>query len=215
MSVEASFVWRLLRFVTRPLATLLFDLKVDGSHHVPDRPGVLIVANHQSVLDSILLTLRVERPLSYLAKSELFENRFVGWLLRTVFNAFPVRLGRGDVGAIKETIQRLRDGHLMSLYPEGARTRDGRIGPLQKGVALIVQRAEVAVVPAVIAGAFEAWPIDRRFPRRHPIDIRFGPPLDLAGLDREEIVALIDDTLRSMFATLQEERAASRERRAT
>ena len=213
MRKEHSFLWKCLQFVVRPIAVILFDLKVYGRQHIPTHGGVLIVSNHQSLLDPILLPLRLERPLNYIAKSELFVNRFNGWFLRTVLNAFPVRQGQGDVRAVKETIQRLQEGHLMNIYPEGARTEDGEIAPLQGGVALIVERARVAVVPAVIVGAFEAWPIQRKFPRRRPVCIRFGPPMDLTGLKREEILATIDRTLRSMFAELRAE-AASRGSRA-
>ena len=197
--------------IVRPLALVLFDLKVYGRHHIPTHGGVLIVSNHQSLLDPILLPLRLDRPLNYIAKSELFENRFFAWFLRSILNAFPVRQGRGDVRAVKETIQRLQEGHLMNIYPEGSRTEDGEIGPLQGGVALIIERAKVAIVPAVIVGAYEAWPIHRKLLRLSPVCIQFGPPMDLTGLKRDEILTAIDRTLRSMFATLRARVASQRQ----
>lgn len=205
MKSERSLAWRWLQLIARPFATLLFNLKVYGRENVPSRGGVLIVSNHQSYLDPILLPMYLDRPLNYIAKSELFKNRLSSWLLRSVFNAFPVRQGRSDVRAVKETIHRLQEGHLMNIYPEGSRTEDGEIAPLLPGVALIVERAKVTIVPAVIVGAFAAWPIHRKFPRRAPVYIRFGPPMNLAGLTREEIMAAIDRTLRAMFADLQAE----------
>jgi 1-acyl-sn-glycerol-3-phosphate acyltransferase len=203
MKKERSVPWKCLQFLVRPLATLLFQLKVYGRDHIPAQGGVLIVSNHQSLLDPILLPLYLHRPLNYIAKSELFRNRLGAWFLRSVFNAFPVRQGQGDIRAVKETIQRLQEGHLMNIYPEGQRTHNGEIAPLQRGVALIVERAQVAVIPAVILGAFDAWPIHRRFFRRRPIWIQFGPPMNLAGQDRDSILATIDRTLRSMFADLR------------
>lgn len=203
MKIQPSFSWRLLRSAVRPLATLLFDLKVHGCENVPAVGGVLIVSNHQSLLDPILLPLWLDRPLNYIAKSELFENRLSAWFLRSVLNAFPVRQGHGDVRAVKETIQRLQDGHVMNIYPEGSRTEDGEIAPFQRGVALIIERARVAVIPAAIIGAFDAWPLQRKFPRCRPISIQFGPPLELSGLDRDEILAAVERTLREMFAELR------------
>lgn len=203
MTTQPTFLWKLLRTCVRPLAVVLFDLKVYGSEHVPAKGGVLIVSNHQSCLDPILLPLRLERPLNYIAKSELFGNPLAAWFLRSVFNAFPVRQGHNDVRAVKETIHRLREGHLMNIYPEGSRTVDGEIAPLQRGVGLIVERARVVVVPAVIVGAFEAWPFPRKLPRRGPVRIQFGPPLDLTGLGRDEILETIDRTLRKMYAALR------------
>src|SRR5689334_13780892 len=145
MGLERTLAWKSCQALARIVTTLLFDLKVHGRHNVPRHGGALIVSNHQSFLDPALLAVRLDRPLNYIAKSELFEGAIGGWLLRSVFNSFPVRQGHSDVGAVKETIQRLREGHLLNIYPEGARTTDGEIAELQKGVALIIHRAQVPV----------------------------------------------------------------------
>ncbi|HEX4792236.1 MAG TPA: lysophospholipid acyltransferase family protein [Humisphaera sp.] len=199
MRTERTLSWKWLQILGRVLATALFDFKVYGRENIPARGGVLIVSNHQSYLDPILMALRLDRPLNYIAKSELFENRYFGRFLRHVLNAFPVRQGAGDIGAIRETIRRLQEGHLLNMYPEGARTWDGKIAPLQKGAAMVIRRAKVPVIPAVIVGAYEAWPIFRPIFRPWPVRIRFGPPMDLTNLDDEQIIAAIDQTLRSMF----------------
>jgi 1-acyl-sn-glycerol-3-phosphate acyltransferase len=141
MMVNAPFVWKCLKAVARPLATALFDLKVYGRRNVPRRGGVLIVSNHQGNLDPVLLAVALDRPLNYIAKSELFDNQWSGRFLR-LLNAFPVRQGAGDVGAMRETLHRLRQGHVLNIYPEGARTEDGEIAVLQKGVAAIVRRCD-------------------------------------------------------------------------
>jgi 1-acyl-sn-glycerol-3-phosphate acyltransferase len=197
-STERMFLWKCLQSTARMLATLLFDLKVYGMEHIPATGGVLIVSNHQGNLDPVMLAVRLKRPLNYIAKSQLFESAWSAWLLRTL-NAFPVRLGAGDVSAVKETIHRLQQGHLLNLYPEGTRTENGQIGKLRKGVALIVRRAGTPIVPAVIVGSFEAWPIHCKTFRCWPVRIKFGPPMDLAGLEPDQIIATIDGTLRSMF----------------
>lgn len=206
MRFTRSIPWRVAQAIARVLTTILFDLRIYGQENVPARGGALIVSNHQSYLDPMLLPLRLERPLNYIAKSGLFRGRVRGWLLRSVFNAFPVRQGAGDVGAVKETIRRLREGHLLNLYPEGARTADGEIGPMQPGVGLIVRRAGVPVVPAVIVGAFEAWPRQRRVFRPRPIRIEYGPAMDLVDLSHDEIVAIVDRTLREMLQATRDRR---------
>ena len=170
---------------------------------MPPRGGVLIVSNHQGNLDPVLLGVHMGRPLSYLAKSELFEvSPGLTWLLRAL-GGIPVKLGVGDVGAVKQMIQRLREGHALTIYPEGNRTEDGEIAPLQKGVALVVRRARVPVVPAVIVGSFEAWPRQRTIFRCHPVWVRYGPPIHLSGTDDDQIVTVIDHTLRRMFDELR------------
>jgi 1-acyl-sn-glycerol-3-phosphate acyltransferase len=200
---QRSLAWRIAQILARVLTTLLFDLKVDGLENVPATGGVLLVSNHQSNLDPVLLGVRLTRPVNYIAKSELFEGRIGGWVLRNVFNAFPVRQGTGDVAAVRETIARLREGHLLNLYPEGARTETGEIGPMLRGVGLIVRRAGVPVIPVVIDGSFHAWPKHRRCFRPHPVRIRYGKPIDLAQLNAEQVVNTVDRVLHRMLRELR------------
>jgi 1-acyl-sn-glycerol-3-phosphate acyltransferase len=185
--------------VSRIATTVLFDLKVSGAQHVPPRGGALIVSNHQSYLDPVVIAVQLRRPIYYIAKSELFDNWFGGWVMRRFFNSFPVRQGAADVGAIKETISRLHAGHLLNIYPEGARTPDGEIGAMQRGVAVVVRKARVPVVPAVIVGAFDAWPLYCKMWRPRPISVLFGPPIEVADLPSEQILDRIAHTLRAMF----------------
>jgi 1-acyl-sn-glycerol-3-phosphate acyltransferase len=199
---ERWLVWKTVQTGARVLGTVLFDLKVYGLHHIPRHGGALIASNHQSYLDPILYNTHLRRPLCYLAKAELFEgNGFLAWLLRSV-GAFPVRQGCGDVTAVRQSIQRLREGYLLNIYPEGSRTLDGRIGRIEKGIALIDRRAHVPVIPAVIVGAYEAWPWNRSYPKPWPIRIHFGSPMELANLGSDEIVTTVDHTLKSMFDEL-------------
>jgi 1-acyl-sn-glycerol-3-phosphate acyltransferase len=201
--VPEPLLYRLGRCVCRPWADLWFDLKSYGVENIPRHGGVLVVANHQSYLDPVLLTVKVPRPFSYMAKSELFENPFFSWLIRSL-NAFPVRQGEGDVGAVKETIRRLQEGHALILYPEGTRSLDGEIGKIAPGVGLIVRRAGVPVVPAVIDGSFDAWrPKRDRIFRPHPVRVMYGPPMQIQGLKANQIVQKIDTTLHGLLRDLR------------
>ncbi|HET6251603.1 MAG TPA: lysophospholipid acyltransferase family protein [Tepidisphaeraceae bacterium] len=196
-------IWILIQQAARVMNTVVFDLKTYGAYNVPKTGGVLLVSNHQSFLDPIILSSGLDRTLSYLAKAELFHNRFFGWLIGSL-NAFPVEQGAGDVGAVREAIARLQEGHLLNVYPEGARTPDGEIQPMEKGVGLVIRRAKVPVVPVAIAGSFEAWPKHKKYPRPYPLRIMVGPPMyDLWKLDRDEILAKVDATLRRMYDDLR------------
>jgi 1-acyl-sn-glycerol-3-phosphate acyltransferase len=195
-------MWKVFQTACRIGTTLMFDLKAYGRQNVPSTGGVLLVANHQSYLDPILVAVQLRRPVSFLAKSELFENRYFGWLIRSL-HAFPVRQGEGDVGAVRETIRRVQEGHVLNIYPEGSRTTDGELRPLMAGIALMVKRAEVPIVPVAIEGAFAAWPRQRKIFRASPIKIMYGPPLHLNGLKSREIVELLDRTMRGMISDLR------------
>jgi 1-acyl-sn-glycerol-3-phosphate acyltransferase len=180
----------------------MFDLKVYGAHRVPAEGGVLIISNHQSYLDPVLLGVRLQRPLSYLAKSELFGNWAFAWLIRSL-GAFPVKQGAGDVGAMKETIARLQEGRALNIFPEGSRTETGELLPIEKGVGLVIRKARVPVVPAVIDGSFSAWPKGHKLFRPFPIRILYGYPLDLSSMDRDQMIETIRRTFETMFAELR------------
>ena len=201
--MHPTLTWKLARAVARLFSSTFFSLKAYGRHHVPQTGGVLLVANHQSYLDPILLGVHLRRHMSYLAKSELFTNEHFGGLIRAL-NAFPVKQGAGDVGAVKETIKRLREGHMLNVYPEGSRSTDGELGPILPGAGLVVKKAGVPIIPVVIEGSYDAWPKDRKLFRPHPVSVMYGPPLDVRGMKGHEITQLIDCTLRAMFAELRE-----------
>ncbi len=201
-AIQDPPVYSIGRIICRPFVDRWFDLKVYGVRNVPRRGGVIIVSNHQSYLDPVLLGVKLPRPLSYFAKSELFENPALGWLIRSL-NAFPVRRGEGDVGAMKEAIRRLHEGHMLNFYPEGHRTQTGELLPMQAGIGLIVRRAGVPVVPAVIDGSFGAWPPGAKIFRPHPIRIAFGPAMMLHEMKAAGIVPRIETTLHAMFNDLR------------
>lgn len=198
-----SAFWILMEQICRILTTVCFDLKVYGIYNIPKSGGVLLVSNHQSYLDPVLLGIGLDRTVSYMGKAELFRNPVFAWVIRSL-NAFPVSQGSGDVGAVKESIARLQAGHMLNIYPEGSRTETGEIMPMEPGVGLVIRRAKVPVVPAAIVGSYDAWPKGRKFPRSRPIRVVFGPPMyDLWKKDRGEIIAIIDQTLRQMFDDLR------------
>jgi 1-acyl-sn-glycerol-3-phosphate acyltransferase len=197
-----TLLWRLIQVFCRIFTTCVFDLKVFGDDHVPLKGGVLLVANHQSYLDPVLLGVRLRRPLNYIAKSELFENPHFARLLRSL-NGFPVHQGAIDIGAVRETIGRLRSGRALAIFPEGSRTNDGTMLPIERGIALIVRRAKVPIIPVVIVGSFKAWPMTE--PMFRPVNIRlwYGKPLQLWDLTEPEILRVVDKTLHQMLGALR------------
>jgi len=213
--IPEPLIYSLGRIAARPFSDLWFDLKVYGVHKVPKRGGVLIVSNHQSFLDPMLFACKLPRPLSFFAKSELFENKYFGAFIRSL-NAFPVRQGEGDIGAVKEVIRRLQEGHALNVYPEGSRTFNGEIDKMQPGVGLMIRRAQVPVVPAVIDGSFQSWPrgSGQKIFKPHPIRIVFGDPVELHHLRGPHLIERIGNTLNGMLKDLrQRERERDHARR--
>jgi len=199
--MKRSLLWKSLQMLARIGTSTWIDLKVHRKHHVPRTGGVLLVANHQSFLDPVLVAVRLDRPVSFLAKSELFENRYLKWLI-TNLHAFPVRQGKGDVRAIKETVERLQEGHVLNVYPEGHRTEDGELGVVQPGIALMIRKAGVPIVPVAIIGSFNSWPRSAKLPRAGHVRVLYGPPIDVSGLKASEVVTLIHQTLAALLEEL-------------
>ena len=179
-----AMIW--YRAVQGFFATLLgsFEgLRATGRANIPDSGPLFLVSNHLSHLDVLVLGILLERPLNY--------------------GAFPInRDGMGAEG-FKETLRRIRAGGIVVLFPEGTRSPDGELGELKAGIARMVQKAKAPIVPAAIAGTFEAWPRSRFCPGLHPLRIHFGPPIsveEVASLNPEAATLLIRDRILSCQA---------------
>jgi 1-acyl-sn-glycerol-3-phosphate acyltransferase len=182
--------------VTATLAATVVRWRATGRHNVPESGGVLLISNHLSYLDVFFLGIPLKRPLNYVARSTLFVPVLAS-LIRSV-GGFPIQ--REGIGAsgLKETLRRLRDGGIVTLFPEGTRSPDGELGELKPGIAVLVARARVPVVPVGLAGTFEFWPRSRWIPVPHPIRIHYGPPIlpeALSGLETGAVTDLIHERL--------------------
>lgn len=200
---DMTVPWRMGRAVARVLTTLGWGLKTYGLSNIPRSGGVLLVSNHQSFLDPLVIAVHPTRPMSFMARSGLFTNPFFGWLIRNL-NAFPIRQGESDVGAIRETVRRLQEGHMLNIFPEGSRTETGELQKIQHGAALVIRKAAVPVVPVAIEGSFDAWQRGKLLPRPGLIRVKYGQPLyHLHEQKPAEIVRIIDREIRSLLADLR------------
>ena len=173
----------MLRFVIRPLFWLLFRPRVTGREHVPLTGPVILASNHLSFIDSIAIPLMAPRRVAYLAKAEYWRGSGLGgWLSRTLFTALgalPVerQTHRAAQAALDTALEVLRRGEAFGIYPEGTRSRDGRLARGKTGVAWLALTADCPVVPVAVAGTDRVQPVDARWPRPHRIAVTFGPPL--------------------------------------
>jgi 1-acyl-sn-glycerol-3-phosphate acyltransferase len=175
--------------------------RVFGQHNVPREGGVLLVSNHQSFFDPILATMALPRECNYMARDTLFRNYWFKKLISSL-NAFPVKRGTADIGAIKETLRRLKSGGLVNVFPEGTRTQDGSVRPMQSGVVLIARRAGVPIVPCMILGAYEIWPRHATFPKPGPVIVAYGKALrleEMAGKTDEECIEIVRQRIIAMM----------------
>lgn len=144
-----------------------------GQENVPREGAVLLVCNHVSVCDPIVLTAAARhRRVSSMAKAELFANPLVSYVLR-LQRAFPIRRGVGDVTAIRHALAILDEGGCLAMFPEGHVSRTGHMRRGHPGAGFFAQRPGVTVVPAV------CWDTQLF---RGPVRVVIGPPIDMTGL---------------------------------
>jgi 1-acyl-sn-glycerol-3-phosphate acyltransferase len=188
--------YELIRFVSLTCFSATGGLRAGGRGNLPRSGGALLVCNHGSYLDVFVIGIPSPRPLNYVARSTLFFPP-LGGFIRSV-GGFPIqREGMGASG-LKEILRRVRNGGIVILFPEGTRSPDGTLGEVKPGIAVLAARTKTPLIPAGIAGTFEAWPRYRLFPRPHPIRVEYGPPIfpeELAGLTTEQVTTLIHDRI--------------------
>ncbi len=188
----------LLHFFTRPV--------VLGRQNVKDHGPYIFVANHSSHLDAPLilaaLPLRLRLQLRVAAAADYFFTKpWLAALVTVLLNAFPMtRKGAGCGGSLAPSIQLLRRGRSLLLFPEGTRSRDGRLQPFKSGVARLALAEKVGIIPIWIEGAHAAFPKGAKLPRRHPVTVRFGVPMYCAATDTPSAVtAEIERRMRALM----------------
>lgn len=191
-STAARLWYNLVQAVTQVYLIATGGLRAGGRHNIPKTGAALLVSNHLSYLDVFVIGIPLHRPLNYVARSTLFLPG-LGALIRSV-GGFPIqREGMGASG-LKETLKRLRRGGIVILFPEGTRSLDGQLGELKSGIAVLASKAKVPIIPAAVAGTFEAWPRSQWLPLPSPVRIEYGAPIapeDIRGLSTEVATALI------------------------
>ena len=147
-----------------------YNVKVEGKENIPQDTGFIIASNHRSFADPPLVAVTSKcSKFSFVAKEELFKNPLFGWLIRKL-GAFPVVRGKGDMKVISDAVERLEEGRILVIFPEGTRSKDGKLGRGKTGVALIAAISKAVVVPTAVV--FEG---KLRF--RKKVTVKFGKPI--------------------------------------
>jgi 1-acyl-sn-glycerol-3-phosphate acyltransferase len=187
---------------------LFHSLRVEGTENCPRKGGCIVVSNHQSIYDPLLLGVALPRMLIYTPRVSL-DGSFVYRLLTAGLDLEPVARDGRDVGAARRMIERVRGGQVLVLFPEQTRTRDGALGRVTPGFHMIAAHAEVPVLPVVIDGAFDAWPREQKRPRLfRPIRIRIGPPFEVKDLKRDEAARRVEAAFVALGARVKDEAGA-------
>jgi glycerol-3-phosphate dehydrogenase (NAD(P)+) len=173
-------VYWLARAVLQPFFTVYFRMERIGREHIPASGPLIIASNHRSFMDPFVIGMMLRRPTYFVAKSELFRNPVVAWLLNAL-GAFPVDRGHGDRDAMVTARAILERGDVVVIFPEGTRTRPGALGAPKRGVGRLALETGAPVVPVALIGTEavrRGWRI-----RPHKVRIRAGRPLCFPQVD--------------------------------
>jgi 1-acyl-sn-glycerol-3-phosphate acyltransferase len=141
---------------------IFYRHRVLGAEHLPAGSAIL-APNHTSYFDPILICISCPTQVYFVARKSLFRFPIFGFLIKQL-NAVPIAQEAQDTKMLKMILKLLTEGKKVVLFPEGRRTLDGRIGPLEKGISLIALRAQCPIVPTYLSGAYEVWPRKKTFP---------------------------------------------------
>src|SRR5690349_554860 len=191
------FYWLMKYIVIGPLVKAIFRPWIVGRRNVPTEGAAILASNHLSVSDSIFLPLMIDRPMSFLAKSDYFTGKGLkGWATRMFMKAtgqiaIDRSGGKASEASLNTGLRVLGRGDLLGIYPEGTRSPDGRLYRGRTGLARMALEARVPVVPVVMVDTDSMLPIGRTIPRVVRVGIVIGEPLDFsryAGMEGDRYI---------------------------
>lgn len=180
-----TWFFRLAHVVIPPVFRCLYHMEVRGLEHIPRSGAVVLACNHVSNIDPVFLGAAGQRQVHFMAKSELWKIKPLGWVVDGL-GAFPVRRGEADREAVRRALELLDQQAVVGIFPEGRRQPEGRLGELQTGVALLSLRPDVITIPVVLRGTNHI--VRNRRPSFPRVSVTFGPPVPalVAGGARAE-----------------------------
>ncbi len=167
---------------------IIVRVKVEGKENLPTSGPVILAANHRSFIDSLFIPLVVKRRVTFVAKAEYFDSKKTAWFFRGV-GQIPIRRegGSASEGALAAAADVLKGGGVFGIYPEGTRTRTGRLHRGHTGVARLALQCNAPIVPIGLVGTDEVQPVDRKLPRfGRTVTVRFGEPIDMQHYHLED-----------------------------
>lgn len=219
-------LYEVVHAVLPPLAQLYWRPRIEGLENIPSTGPMIMASNHRSFADSMVIPFFVKRKVVFLAKEDYFTGTGVkGALIRGWFEGIGmVPVDRDDTKAalasLDIALEVLGRGEAFGIYPEGTRSRDGRLYRGRTGVAHLALTSGAPVVPVGVIGTENIQPVGTRFPRRAEVTLRFGAPLHFegrydgvpAGRARREVTDVVMNEIQKLsgqpFAGVYNERPA-------
>ncbi len=159
-----------IKFIVNIAFHIAFNVHFEGRENIPDGETVIYASNHRSYADPPLVGCSAKGKFAFMAKEELFKNRFFAWLIRNL-GAFPVSRGKGDTGVLDTAVNRLKSGRSLIIFPEGTRSKDGKVHRGHSGAAVISARSQKKIVPVGIV-------FGEKLKFRTKVTVKYGKPIN-------------------------------------
>jgi long-chain acyl-CoA synthetase len=202
-------VWSAGQVLNRLLVRLISRVRTEGTELLPQRGPYVLCPNHSSYLDAPALAATLPWTILdqvvWAGSVDVMFSNPVSRLFSRLARVLPIDPVRGARTGLALSAQTLGSGRILVWFPEGWRTTDGLLRPFLPGIGALMLRAPVPIIPVRIEGTFAAWPAQRRFPRPHPIVVRFGPPI---APERWEALSECEDAAVRIAAAVKAEVAA-------
>lgn len=163
-----------LRPFVRIGARIYWRIRLEGTQHIPATGPLIIASNHVTYADPVLVWLPIRLRVHFMAWDALFDIPVFSWLIRRL-RAFPVQLESADPRSTREAVRLLQAGHTVMIFPEAARSPDGRLQRFRPGAFRLASSLQVPVLPVTILGGHASWPPGRVLPRPGPLSIVYHP----------------------------------------
>ncbi|KGP93148.1 acyl-phosphate glycerol 3-phosphate acyltransferase [Pontibacillus chungwhensis BH030062] len=165
-------LYKIARSICATIFYPRYRIKVEGKENIPEKGPVVICSNHISNFDPIVVGITAPRDIYFMAKEELFKNKFIGGLLKRI-HAFPVKRGMKDRQALRKAMGVLEDNEVLGLFPEGTRSKTGELKKGLAGAGFFALRSEATVIPCAIVGSYKG---------KEPLRVIYGKPVPMAEL---------------------------------
>ncbi len=178
--------WQMLHWPVWALCRMWLRVSGSGLENIDNSKGGLFLINHQSFLDPLLAAVLLTRPVSFLARDSLFKVPVLGWLLRHTY-VMPISREAARGGSIRMAVERMEQGYLVGVFPEGTRSSGAEVRTFRPGFLAMVRRTNQPVYPVGISGSDQAMPKGAWFIRPKRIHIVYGKPFthdELARLEK-------------------------------
>jgi len=198
-----------VRETCRFLAWVFFSYRVKHPERMIEEGPLILAVNHASFADPPLVGICSKRAVYFLGRRSLWKWPIIGPFFQHG-NVIPVDRNGNDISALRQAIRRVNEGNGVVLFPEGTRTRDGRLGEAKSGIGFVIAKTGAPVLPIYAKGTFEAFPPDSKLPRRRPVTMIIGNPVrfspeEIAAAGREDYQRFSQRVMDAIVALKNEE----------